>query len=127
MGAESRNTVAGLEVDGNLEFGVNGSISPETLENRRRWFNEIQWSPPRETTPTGLNRVQALSHAEAISLLTAKEKHGALSKSMIMFVDCVTCPFCIRDLPIIMRYAGVDELTIYTLGKAEPLILHAVK
>jgi hypothetical protein len=127
MGPESKNTVAGVLIDGELTFGKNGRISPETLEQRRNWFEEIQWSPPRDTTPASLNKVQALSHAEANSLLTAREKYGLLPETIEMYVDRPTCPFCIRDLPIIMRHAGIKELRINTLGEEISMVLYAAK
>lgn len=63
----------------------------------------------------GLNSgdAQSLFHAEAHSLMRAFEKTGGnLPSEMTMYSDRVSCSFCQKNLPVLMREMNVDKLML---------------
>ncbi|WGH74645.1 deaminase [Tenacibaculum tangerinum] len=116
-------TTAKVEVNNQSFFGINSSFVPESLDLRRKWFNKIKWVPPKKKQPKHLGQAQALTHAEAHSLMNAHEKFGKLPKKIVMYVDRPTCNMCKGELPALMKTMGIDELIIFSGDKKIPLIL----
>lgn len=127
---ESGNTVAVVTVDGKPYFGTNSSITPEMKEEtrgkREEYREKVSYSPPKEQEPTHLGLVQSLVHAESYALIMAYEGSGnALPEKMEMYVDRKTCNMCRGEMPSLLKFMGVKELTIYSKDMLEPLIISA--
>ncbi len=134
-----KNTVAHIQVEGKNYFGANSNLlvpplKEKVLERNRRLFGEIKWVPPMAKPPKHPGRAQSLTHAEASALLRVSENVKPMPKKITMTVDRVTCNWCRRELPVIMRHLGVEELEIYSgdldepaadSKKREPLLLKA--
>jgi hypothetical protein len=125
--AKSGDTVAMLDVNGRKFFGVNSRLSPASLPLRRTWFEKIEWQPTKAKKPDHMGRAQSMTHAEAHSLLRAKERLGSLPEKLEMYVDRVTCNQCIGELPAILKAVGVKELTVYSGGNTAPRIIYAAQ
>lgn len=127
---DSGDTVARIEIEGQAFFGVNSSITPKfqdaTKELRQKWFEKVNWVPPKKNIPKHLGHVQSLTHAESHSLIEAFEKLGKLPQKITMYVDRKTCNMCKGEMPALLKHIGVRELTIFNGGNAESLILKAV-
>lgn len=127
---DSGDTVARIEVEGQAFFGVNSTITPKfqeaTKELRQKWFEKVNWVPPKKNVPKHLGHVQSLTHAESHALIVAFEKLGKLPEKITMYVDRKTCNMCKGEMPALLKHIGVKELTIYNGGNAEPLIIKAV-
>jgi hypothetical protein len=108
------DTVAMVRVNGRRYFGVNSSAQArEALALRREFLIRIQ-QELGELQGRPLNRVQALLHAEANSLMRASVRVPELPKSLLLSVDRRICNFCVgkKGLPLMMRLLDVEELTI---------------
>ncbi len=128
---ESGDTVAMVKVNGRIYHGVNSGITENsrlaTRDLRNKWLNEVDWVPPKKNAPKHLGQVQSLTHAESHALIRAYERQGALPQQLTMYVDRVTCNICRGEMPALLKRVGVDELTIYSGGSTNPLIIKAIK
>lgn len=63
---ESGNTVACINLDGERFFGVNSTITKESQDAtkalRQKWFEKIQWVPPKKKQPLHLGYAKFLTH-----------------------------------------------------------------
>jgi hypothetical protein len=124
----STGTCAKIDVNGKDYFGLNSSLSPEAKDLRQKWFDKIDWvNSKKGKKPAHIGHTQSLSHAEALSLMNAFEAEGSLPKEITMYVDRPTCPFCISELPILLKTMGVDKLIVYSGSKQTPKIIEAEK
>ncbi|WP_077836212.1 deaminase [Clostridium felsineum] len=94
---------------------------------RQKWFEKIQWVPPKKKQPLHLGHAQSLTHGEAHSLINAFEARGSLPKKITMVVDRKTCNMCRGELPALLKALGVEELTIYSGGLSEPIIIKSIQ
>ncbi len=128
---ESGNTVASINLDGERIFGVNSTITKESQEAtkalRQKWFEKIQWVPPKKKQPLHLGHAQSLTHAEAHALINAFENRESLPKKLTMVVDRKTCNMCRGELPALLKTLGLEELTIYSGGLSEALVIKAIQ
>jgi len=128
---DSGDTVAMVEIEGQKFFGVNSSITKElqaeTKELRQKWFEKVNWVPPKKNVPKHLGHVQSLTHAESHSLIVAYERLGKLPKNMAMHVDRKTCNMCKGEMPALLKHIGVEELKIFSGGSTKPMIIKAVQ
>ena len=112
-----KNTVAVIEINGERFFGVNSTIrnnagnnlgriyfeqmSTENLFDRAKWY--------------GGGQAQVLTHAEGHALMEAYAKYGdAIGNKVTIYCDRTTCPICVKYLPVLKNYLGIDELTVIT-------------
>ncbi len=111
-------TVALVEGGGTRHvFGVNSSsLSESSKDLGRKVFSDMKskgFFP--DTKHYGQGAAQVLTHAETHALMRAWENSGRrLGKSVTLFVDRFTCANCRIALPDVMRYMGIEELTIVT-------------
>ncbi|MGG4171623.1 T7SS effector LXG polymorphic toxin [Bacillus safensis] len=128
---DSGDTVAAVKVNDRTFFGVNSTITKEsqqaTRELRQKWLKEVQWVPPKKSSPKHLGHAQSLTHAESHSLIRAFEKEGQLPQKVTMFVDRKTCNICRGEMPALLKRLGVDELEVYSGGLEKPLVIKATK
>jgi hypothetical protein len=110
-------TVAKIEIDGKPFFGINSGLSPDSLPLRRKWFEIVEFKPPRKH----LGRARSLNHAEAHAIMEAHEYLKHLPSELTLYVDRVTCWFCQNELPYLMKAVGIKELTIYNAITKKPL------
>ncbi|MCY7993386.1 T7SS effector LXG polymorphic toxin [Bacillus haynesii] len=127
----SGDTVASVTIKNRTHFGVNSTITKEsqkaTRELRQKWLKEVQWVPPKKSTPKHLGHAQSLTHAESHALIRAYERHGSLPKKVTMYVDRKTCNICRGEMPALLKRLGVEELEVYSGGHAKPIIIKATK
>ncbi len=123
----SGDTVARVVVNGRAYHGVNSTITEASKAAskplRQRFFNEIQWVPPKTKQPLHLGHAQSLTHAEAHALMRAFERQGSLPKQLTMYVDRTTCYMCRGELPALLKRLGVERLDVYSGGATNPLTI----
>jgi len=127
---DSGDTVARVVVNGNAYHGVNSGITETsraaTKPLRQRWFEDIDWVPPKTRQPRHLGHAQSLTHAEAHALIRAYERNGrSLPSRVTMYVDRVTCNMCRGELPALLKRLGAAELEVFSGGSTVPLIIRA--
>jgi hypothetical protein len=124
LAAEGKTgTIAKVEIGGKNYFGINSSLSKESMALRKKWFSKITWVPPKKNIPRVISHTQSLLHAEAHSLILAFEELGQLPSRVILYVDRTTCNICMGELPMIMKAMNIEELVIYSGGKSTPVVL----
>ncbi|WP_299248053.1 deaminase [uncultured Aquimarina sp.] len=119
----STGTAAKTDIDGTDFYGLNSKLSPEAKALRQKWFEQIEWVPPKKTQPKHLGHAQSLTHAEAHSLMNAFEAKGSLPKEVNLYVDRPTCNMCKGELPALMKAMNIETLNIYSGGSNTPMIL----
>jgi deoxycytidylate deaminase len=96
-------------------FGYSGTLVRETRDISRTLMDTIYCDEKEK--PKDLRGAQFLRHAEADSLYAAFTKNDdQLPKTVVMYVEKPTCPFCKKGLPLLMQALGVEKLVIYQEG-----------
>jgi hypothetical protein len=113
---DTTGTVAKVEIGKKTFFGISSKLSPKSLPLRRKWFELLNFNPPRKH----LGNARFLSHAEAHALINAFEDIGYLPKKITIFVDRETCRWCVYEIHYLMKKMGIEELTIFNSIKANP-------
>ncbi len=125
----SGDTVARVVVNGRAYHGVNSTITEASRAAskplRQRFFEMIDWVPPKARQPEHLGHAQSLTHAEAHALMRAFERQGSLPKQLTMYVDRTTCNMCRGELPVLLKRRGVERLDVYSGGSANPITILA--
>lgn len=121
----SKNTVAHIRVGDTDYFGVNSNLmvdelKEKVLERNRTLFQEIEWVPPRSKPPKHAGHTQSLTHAEATALLQLSGNCNPMPKKITMTVDRTTCGWCRKELPVLMRHLGIEELEIFSGDLNDP-------
>lgn len=94
---QDKNTVALVEIDGKSFLGVNskvvkanGEVFQNSLDLRKQTLKEIQDNMGL-FQGKHLGHARFLNHAEAHSLIRAKQRFGILPKEVTIYVDRKTC------------------------------------
>lgn len=117
-------TVAKVQIEGKIFYGLNSGASPESLVIRKKWFDKIQWVPPKKTQPVKISQAQSLLHAEGHALINAFEEIGELPEKLTLYVDRPTCNMCKGELPALMKTMNIKELTLIHGDSKLKLILN---
>ena len=117
-GLSQPGTLARVEIDGISYFGLNSSAHPASLLRRKEFLQAIQRELGQLTGRT-LNRVRALTHAEADALMQAAAGRNQLPKVVTILVDRRTCNFCtsIEGLPLLARLLGIKRILVVSPGR----------
>jgi hypothetical protein len=126
---DGRETVAFVDVAGQRFFGINGTLLTDAEHNLGREVYKAMKKQGllEKAANCGGGSSQSLFHGEGQALMNAWDRNGkSLPKTMEMFVDRYTCAPCRSSLPELMKYLGVDTLTIYSKD-GRSIVLSAAK
>ena len=108
-------TIARLEVGGQEFYGANGEFSQGAKPLRRDVLKRLQEAGlGDDIIGKTLADVRAMSHAEAHVIILAHEVLGELPSQIVVYVDRVTCNFCLgaNGVDLLRQLYGFDELVV---------------
>ena len=123
---DGKGTVALVIDHGHDYFGVNSArrtAAEQTLV--RGYYDEMRAAgafSAYNVVNYGFGRSSFLTHAEAEAILEDYHANHNVTSGMTAYVDRETCPPCVNNLPILLRYLHVTQITFLSKnGVSHPI------
>jgi len=106
---------------------INGTSGIHKV-NTRDWLNSMAGQMKSQGLLTAQGADQIVKHAESSTLLQMWGLlQGKMPKDIVMYCDRQTCDMCMNNLQYVMRFIGVDNLTVHYKGPDGALITNTFK